>query len=113
MITKNDIKTKAHEIFGMMKSIEKGLAGEKTLYYVYFECGKLHQMAIEYAENDHNGLSAKGMETLKDFDTFDDVKAYVVAIQVLIFKMLNWTEYTYEELIEAIETSKIQYVVYK
>ena len=50
------------------------------------------------------------METLKDFDTFDDVKAYVVAIQCLIFNLVDFTDKTYDEMKEIIKRRKMQYI---
>ena len=110
MVTKTEIRNKAHEILQMQKTIDKGLANENLKYYIFFECGKLHQMAITYAEKDKKGLSNEGMETLKDFDTFDDVKAYVVAIQCLIFNLVDFTDKTYDEMKEIIKRRKMQYI---
>ena len=67
-------------------------------------------MAITYAEKDKKGLSDEGLETLKDFDTFDDVKAYVVAIQCLIFNLVDFTDKTYDEMKEIIKRRKMQYI---
>lgn len=112
MISKNDITEKAHEIFTLIKTLEKGRSTNpaETEKVIAFECGKLHLMAVLYAENDKHGLNAKGMENLKDFDYYDDPVAYVLALQVLIFKMLNLTKYDRETIIRIIKDRKIQHI---
>lgn len=114
MITKDDIREQCSEIFSMVKSLEKGHTTntDELEKYIAFECGKLHLMAIIYAENDKHGLNPHGMETLREFDCYDDPVQYVLALQILIFKMLNLTEYSRETIIKVIKERKIQYITY-
>ena len=110
-ITKSEIQAKCNEIKGLIQTVEKGQGTSKTECYIYFECGKLHLMAMEYAKNDTKGLSSTGIETLEEFDCFDDPKQYILAIQILIFYLLDLTEYDYTKIIDIVKRRKMQYLV--